>query len=64
MPFPTNVIEFSVDVGIQKPCIIDVSGIVLSTTPKFIVFTTGTKYLRSAITSPIKNFYTRQVIVV
>jgi hypothetical protein len=59
MPIPNNVVSFTVDIGTDRPCIVNVSGIIKEITPDFIKFTTGSKYARSAINSPIKQFYAR-----
>jgi len=58
MPIPNNVVFFTVDIGTRRPCIVTVSGIIKEITPDFVKFTTGSKYPRSAVKSPIKQFYT------
>ena len=59
MPIPNNVVFFTVDIGTRRPCIVKVSGVIKEMTADFIKFTTGSTYQRSAIKSPINQFYAR-----
>lgn len=57
MPFPNNVVSFTVAMGSG---IVKVSGIIKEITPEFITFTNGLTYARSAIKAPINQFCARK----